>query len=193
MTQKGWFGEIEVWYHPNGITNILSLKTLKKRHHVTYDSSDRDGVFKVHTSQRIVEFFPHESGLHYLDLKDHKEAGIALVTTIRENFEEYTKKQVEGAIKACHLQAMFGHLSRKDFKGIIVHGNLIANCPITPENISHIHQLFGEKLAGLRGKTVCRKPEQVVMDYVQIPRYVIQTSRYMTLTANVMYANKYLL
>ena len=32
VTEKGWFGEIEVWCHLKGITNILSLKTLKNRH-----------------------------------------------------------------------------------------------------------------------------------------------------------------
>ena len=74
-----------------------------------------------------------------MDLKDHEEAGIALVTTIRENFKGYTKKQVEGAIKAHYLQAMLGYPSKKDFKGM-VHANLIANCPMTPENISHAHQ-----------------------------------------------------
>ena len=86
VTQKGGFGEIEVWYHPKGIANILSLKTLKRRHHVTYNSKDRDGVFTVHTSQVIIEFIPHESSLHYLDLKDKEEKGTILVTTIRENF-----------------------------------------------------------------------------------------------------------
>ena len=57
----------------------------------------------MHTSQGIIEFIPHESGRHYLDLKDKEEEGTILVTTIRENFEGYTKKQVEGAIKACHF------------------------------------------------------------------------------------------
>ena len=55
VTQKGRFDRIEVWYHPKGIANILSLKTLKKRHHVTYDRND---VFKVHTGQGIVELLP---------------------------------------------------------------------------------------------------------------------------------------
>ena len=50
-----------------------------------------------------------------MDLEDNEEAGVALVTTIRENFERFTKKQVEGAIKACHLQAMLGH-PRKTLK-----------------------------------------------------------------------------
>ena len=136
----------------------LPLKTLKNRHHVTYDSRNGNGVFKVHTNQGIVEIIPHESGLHYLDLKDNKEAGVALVITIRKNFEGNTKKQVEGGIKACCLQLMLRHPSMKDFEGM-VNGYLIVNCPVTPENISHAHQLFGENLTGLKGKTVCGKPE----------------------------------
>ena len=94
--------------------------------------------------------------LHYLDLECKKEIGMALVMMVQENFEGYTKKQVESAIKTCCLQAMLGHFSRKDFK-VMVNANLIANCPVTPENISHTHQLFGENLAGLRGKIVQKK------------------------------------
>ena len=142
-----------MWYYPKGTTNILSLNTLKNHHHVTYDSKDQDGGFKVHTSQGIIEFMPCKSGLHYLDLKDKNEVGLALVTKVRENFEGYIKKQVEGAIKACCLQAKPGHLSSKDFKAM-VHANLIANCPVTTENISHAHELFGENLVGLKGKIV---------------------------------------
>ena len=142
---------------------------LKKRHYVIYDSKDGDGVFKVHTSQGVVEFIPHESGLHYLDLKDIEEDGVVLVTFIRENFEGFMKKQVEEAIKAHHFQVMLDHPSRKDFESMVC-ANLIADCPVTPEHISHTHQLLGENLAGLRGKSVQKKPEHVVMDYVQIPR-----------------------
>ena len=71
-------------------------------------------------------------------------------------------------------------------------GNLIANSPMTTENISEAHQLFGENLAGLRGKTVCKKSKQVVMDYVQIPRDLIQANKYEKLTADVMYINNLL-
>ena len=109
---------------------------------------------------------PHESGLHNLDLKKNEEAGLALFTRVGENFEGYTKKQVKGAIEAHWLQAMLWHPSRKDFEGMIC-ANLIANCPVTPENISHAHQLFGENLAGLRGKTVQKKFKQVVRNYVR--------------------------
>ena len=188
MTKKGWCSNIEVWYHSKGIANILLLETLKYRNHITYDSQDRDGVLKVHTTQGVVEFMPHESRLHYLDLKENEEAGIALVTTTRENFEGYTKKQVKGTINGRQFQAVLGHPSKKDYESM-VHANLIANCSVTPENISNTHKLFGENLARLRGKTVQKEPEQVVMDYVKIPRDMIQTKKFVTLTADVMFVN----
>ena len=79
---------------------------MRNRHYVTYDSNDQGGVFQVPTDQGVVEFMPHKSGLHYLDLKKNEEAGIAFVTTVRDNFEGYSKKQVKGAIEAHHLQGM---------------------------------------------------------------------------------------
>ena len=94
VTHNGWFRKIEVWYHPKGIANILSLKTLKKRHYVKYHSYDRYRVFKVHKPRVIVELIPHESGLHYLDLNNHTENGMMLVTTVRKNFKGFAKIQV---------------------------------------------------------------------------------------------------
>ena len=56
INQKGWFGDIDVWYNPKGIATILSLKTLKQSHHITYDSKDRDGDFKIYPKMGVVEF-----------------------------------------------------------------------------------------------------------------------------------------
>ena len=73
---------------------------------------------------------PHENGLHYLDLKDKHESGVELVTTIRDNFDGYTKHEVEGAVRAHCLQGMLGHPSQKNFEEMVC-ANLIANCPMT--------------------------------------------------------------
>ena len=83
-----------MWYHPKGIVNILSLKTLKNRHHVTYNSKDGNGIFNV-----VVEYMPHESRLHYLDLKEKEEAGVALVTMIRNNFEGSFSSDIGTSLK----------------------------------------------------------------------------------------------
>ena len=65
---EGELGEMTVYHNPDGIANVLSLKSVAEKHRVTYDSWDRDGVFKVHTKNGVVEFKPTERGLHYLDM-----------------------------------------------------------------------------------------------------------------------------
>ena len=38
--QKGMFEKFHMWYNPNGIANVISLKTMTEHYHVTYDSDD---------------------------------------------------------------------------------------------------------------------------------------------------------
>jgi len=65
---------------------------------VTYDSWDRDGVFQVHTPGGVVEFKSSPRGLPYLDLTDeNSKADYMLVNTVRENFEGFTKHEIEKA------------------------------------------------------------------------------------------------
>jgi hypothetical protein len=46
----------------------LSLKSVVEMHRVTYKSWDCNGVFMVHTPNRVVEFKPNARGLHYMDV-----------------------------------------------------------------------------------------------------------------------------
>ena len=56
-------------------------------------------------------------------------------------------------------------------------------------NVTHANKLFGENVAGLRGKTVCQKLEQVVMDYIPIPQEIVQKNKYGMLIADEMFDN----
>jgi hypothetical protein len=58
----------EVWYHPNGIANILSLKRVKTRgHRVTYDSS-KANEFHMHKADGTIRIFKESPcGLYYSD------------------------------------------------------------------------------------------------------------------------------
>ena len=38
--RKGEYGQVEAWYMPKGIANILSMNEIEKLHHITYDSVD---------------------------------------------------------------------------------------------------------------------------------------------------------
>ncbi len=74
------FGSNEVYVNKDCIANVLSLFLLAKKHHTTYDSHDRGGVFKVHTSEGLIEFKPTSKGHHALDLRTQPEAAHLLVT-----------------------------------------------------------------------------------------------------------------
>ena len=59
----------DVWFHPDAITNILSLKNVKSKFPVTYDS-EGEGTFIVHKPDGVnVHFIAHADGLHYLNRK----------------------------------------------------------------------------------------------------------------------------
>jgi len=56
VTKKGDLKDyVTVWFHPDGIANILSLNNVKKKYKVTFDSELNDSfvVQKVNGSQRV--------------------------------------------------------------------------------------------------------------------------------------------
>ena len=70
----------EVWYDPNAIANILSLKRVKEEHRVTYDSVE-ENAFVVHKEDGAnVKFRQSPKGLYYCDME--KEPGVLLVNTV---------------------------------------------------------------------------------------------------------------
>ena len=75
VTRMNWFGNLprlgRVWYHLNGISNILSLYKIFKHFRITYYIWDRN-AFAVHKSARAVKYFMESPrGLFYMDIKDY--------------------------------------------------------------------------------------------------------------------------
>ena len=90
------------------------------------------------------------------------------MNTVSANYEGFTKQQVKDAERACRVIGMVATPSERNFQGMVCH-NLLKDCPVTNEDVHNPHAIFGPDLAHIRGKMVCRKPEQVVTDYVEIP------------------------
>jgi len=150
----------------------------------------------VHTPKGEVRFYKDEQGLPYLDLEESSEAAVlllqrgedlytdttrieaeakaavALVQTVRGNYEGYTKGEVLKAKEARRAQAMMGNPSKKDYK-TMVSNNLIPECPITSTDITNARAIFGPDLLSVRGKTVRTTPALVVADYVAVPRNLV--------------------
>ena len=71
-----------VWYHPNGIANILSLSRVKEKYLVTYNSRDGN-AFVVHKDDGTIRTFQQsERGLFYMDTG---RTGTLLVNTVAQN------------------------------------------------------------------------------------------------------------
>ncbi len=56
-------------------------------------------------------------------------------------------------------------------------------------NVHNANQIFGPDFANLRGKTTREKTEHVRVDYVEIPRDLVDMHKYVTLVADVMFVN----
>ena len=162
-TTEANFVDTPVYFNSRGIANVLFLYHLGCKFQVTYDSSDCNGVFQVHTKQDIIEFKPTPKGLHALNLKDNPKAAFLLVNdadiqmphidhnqmhvnTVQENFDGLSRKQVEGATAARRLMGMVATSSPRDFEGM-VRLNMLKNCPITNDDIKNANTKFGTDLA----------------------------------------------
>ena len=122
---------VEVWFDEREITNIMSLKNVKEKFIVTYDS-DRDGTFTVHNPNGVnIKFEMHRDGLHYHDTVNRQ---VTMVQTVKENEKGYSKRKLAGAKTARDLYAKVGYPSIKDFANMIKK-DMIMNCPVTIEGV----------------------------------------------------------
>ena len=181
-----------VWYHPNGITNILSLsRVIEKGYHVTFDSKDGDNKFIVNKSDGSAPriFTQSDTGLYYTDMKQSSSNGVALVSTVEENKTKYTNRDYSRALLARNIQKIIGRPSTRDFMKI-VDNHLLPNCPITRRDIIAAEHIFGPDVGSLKGKTVRSTPIPVNMSLVDIPSTIMSHYREITLAGDIMFVNK---
>ena len=82
----------KVWYYPEGIANILSLKNAKKRYRITYDSDQGDEFIMDNRAGKKMAFGPSEKGgLYYHDMNGKLMMGTTLVTPVEEMTEDITQ------------------------------------------------------------------------------------------------------
>jgi hypothetical protein len=83
---------------------------------------------------------------------------------------------------------MVGFPSPKDFKKM-VRSNLIQNCPVTPNDINTADKIFGPNIASLKGETIRNTQEPVLMEYVDIPKEILDLNKDAKLTGDVMFVD----
>ena len=112
--------------------------------------------------------------------------GIAMVETVRKNFNGFTAKEVKDATYARKAQGMVGSPSDDEFASMV---STMKNCPIKRSDIANATAIFGPNRNVLRGKAVRRRPERVEADFIQIPRDYYVLHKFVTLTADLMFVS----
>ena len=182
-----------VWFDPRAIANVLSLKLVKERYHIEYDSQKDDGFVVTKPTGEKFKFIQSGSGLHYLDttLEDTNNTArrTLVVNTVKENKKNYTHNDYLRALRARELQVAMGRPSTATFVEALKH-NAILNCPVTPTDVEVAEQIFGPDIGSLKGKTTRRNPPIVDSPITSVPVSILKRYRDVTLCVDIMYVNR---
>ncbi len=179
--------DVPVWFSKKAITNIFTLKNMKKQYRVTYNSSEE--TFLVHREAAGLPnllFKDHGNGLHFFD---PRQVDFAFIQTVESNMRLYSKRQVARADKACSLYASLGFPSQKDFMWIL-RSNQIKDSSVMVEDAMVAYKIWGPSVAALKRKKVWKRPEPIKTDIVSIPKEIRELHKEVTLTINIFYVNK---
>ena len=114
---------------------------------------------------------------------------MAFVTTVADNMQFFTHRQIERAKEARRAYGMVGTPSPSDFKNM-VRGQSIKIFSVTNEDIKVAHKNFGPDVSSLEGKTTRNRPDPVLQDIVAVPAEILSLHRNVVLTADIVFINK---
>jgi hypothetical protein len=137
----GKFGNIDVWYNPNSIANILSLALTVDMYKVTFDSSIDHAFLLWLDGNACMRFtkkdclFVYDSSTNGVPTIEPTNPETTLVHTVAENEQMYHCHDVEAAKVAQDMSKLLFHPTQSKLEKI-VGGNFISNLPITIANVN---------------------------------------------------------
>jgi hypothetical protein len=180
-----------VWYHPDGISNILSLARVCSLGYTVKYSINDDNEFVVTKPDGGTRCFKQsEKGLCYLDtLQTASKYNAAFVTTVANNQYKYSSKDYSRAVLARKIQKIIGRPSTQQFIQIISK-HLIPNCPILPQDIMAAEDIFGPDKGTLKRKIVRQTPKEVIIDDISLPSHLKERYENIIIAADIMFVNR---
>ncbi len=139
-----------VYYHPEGVANILSFADMRERYQVTFNPDGN--YFRVNVTPRSAIYFHCEGKLY--KYRDRREV-VNVINTVSDNMRQFTKQEVHGAEAARELFIRMGRPSEKDFLRMITK---IRDCGVTPRDVRNANVIFGKDLGAVKGRTTRHKP-----------------------------------
>jgi hypothetical protein len=126
----GRFGDIDVWYNPNSIANILSLALIIDSYRVTLDSTiehaftlwlEDHAYIKFYKTQRLFVFNSKSDVVTIIpkDRIESRDSGVSLEQTVTENERMYRRRDVEMAKTAMDIGKLLFHPAQSKFEKIV--------------------------------------------------------------------------
>ena len=177
-------GYERVWYNPKAIENIPSLYRATRKYRVVFNS-EPGNCFRMMLPGREAVFNVSTNGLYYHNTVD---LSIMFVITVAENREGFNRREY-GVEKAARcVLGLMGYPSEREFTNI-VSSNMMVNCPVTPQDIKNSDKIFGPEATSTKGKSVRRRTESVVSDYIEIPKEILSMDTGLEVSVDVMFVN----
>jgi hypothetical protein len=170
------FKELECYYNPNCLVNIISLDLLQRKYHTTFDSASKN-AFKVEVSDSVtITFEGFGSGLYLFNLNTPTAYPISLLNTVKENKQFFSRREIEGAEAAREQQGQIGWPSDQEYHEII-RDNLLKNSKATLDDLRRAEHIFGGTAVNLlKGKTVYKAVNtNTSIERVPLPPIILKT------------------
>ena len=163
----GMFGNINVWYNPKSIANILSLALIVDSYRVTFDSArerafllwwDNSSYIRFSESNLLFAYHTKKDSLCCVndDVLNH-----TLVQTVHQNERMYRRREIESARVAQDVSTLLFHPAQSRFEKIIA-GNFVSNLPITLADMRRTEKIYGPSVPSIKGRTTRQQPMTVL-------------------------------
>ena len=186
---KGYLGAYPepVWFNPEGIANILSMNNVAKYFRIKMDTKTGDEII-VSSHKQSMRFRPTNKGLYVTGLDPTTDNAWTLITTVKDQMAQYTRRQRNGALAARRLQNIVMHPSSRALVDIV--DKHLRGCDITRGDVLVADDIYGANLGSLKGKTVHRPNPHVVSGVDPVPSEVLERHQSLDLAIDIMFVNK---
>ena len=202
--QKEVFNLLHIAAHfdLSSLANIISMKDVASLPgaRVTMDSTINRAIVLHYNGTQFV-FQECADGLYFLDAsqanRNHSNHSVnhysrnnfQLVTTVKDNLQHFTKREIKGAQAAWELQGELGWPSTEEFLTIIS-DNTLKNSTVTVADIHRAIDIYGPPVPLLQGKTTQKKPLLHKPQHLPLPFNIIQKHPRIDLYVDIFFVNR---
>ena len=92
-------------------------------------------------------------------------------------------------MRAKDLITSIGCPSETEYKAIVRAG-MLRNCAVTIDDVKRCFKIFGKDVPSLKGSTVRQKGKRVVLEIVNVPRYILDKNKKVILDGDNFFTNR---